>query len=501
MAKPTPYKHGILGSLNFSNNLNLFRKTGKNVYNESAMADLTPGAREKIIQKYSGALGLQPENNFAAPIDEYCKAQVTALDKILAEKTIPPDEIERIKTAFAKEQQAILDEAKLFDKTIPGQAKAATHPEVFVEFAREQRQKLFDKISALKPEAPRTPVAADTSADTSLTSGDGAPADDETSLTMGADAPKPNVKLSNAINTALTKALEKPKEALEKNLAETITALHEAARRERDLIGWLAAAECASRRVTMEHKKGTFPKGYPKDYTVMMQAGGEAQQKIEKLHTAIKEKNEKKIEAAGGIHTPSGRDVAVTTNEKQLTFSLTFPKYDSEWSRSSLLRGPLGFVLPLAGKSGYYNDARHNTKADLLFQAALVRNTGAKTIITSIQHNNPKIAKMLAREAYEAAREIGYEAKEITINVNGAAWSKEQLMEEEMYLSGQSVKVDTDISGQLASHTRGLESQLETPGKGTTRFKREMADLRTIHDDAKKAAAPAPDGDPAAPAV
>ncbi|MDF1645816.1 MAG: hypothetical protein P1U61_02385 [Legionellaceae bacterium] len=242
------------------------------------------------------------------------------------------------------------------------------------------------------------------------------------------------------IRTELKEAQKKSEETLKNDLNKTVTELHEAAKRERDLIGWLLASECAQRK--LKHKT-QFSK-IPTDYTVLMTT--EIQDKVHQLHQAIQAKDERAIQDAGGIRTPSGLDIIVGKDDKgNLLFSVKFPP---------LLRG-----------RGYYTDSRHNSKADLVFQAALVHDTGAESIVTNITHENPAIAKQLAQEAFAAARQVGFPRSKITIQMHGSTMKPDELFEETLnevnYQNQHPPKVNVDVSEELAQHEQNIQQKLE----------------------------------------
>ncbi len=242
----------------------------------------------------------------------------------------------------------------------------------------------------------------------------------------------------DALAKELQAAQKDARKKFEDDLNSTVNALQVAAQRERDLIGWLAASECAQRRLQQQ----TFFSKPSSDYTSLMT--GDMQLKIKQLHTAIKEKDTKKIGQAGGIRTPSGQGIEVgkSTND-QLTFSIKFPG--------------------LISNRGYYTNARHNTKADLLFQAALVRGTGASTIITDINHSNPAMEKQLIQEAYDAAIEIGYNPDEITITAKGNKVDPKDIHKtivESPFVHQKSEESHVDVSKELAGLTQSIQQQL-----------------------------------------
>lgn len=218
------------------------------------------------------------------------------------------------------------------------------------------------------------------------------------------------------IKSELEAEQKKARDNLEKKLNESVNNLHVAAQRERDLIGWLLATEVALKRI----KQHAFFSTTPSDYTVMMT--GDVHDKVQKLQqtlqkaqqdsTMTSENVQNEIAQAGGLRAPSGLDIIVSKNGKtqQLTFSVKFP--------------------PLFMQRSFYTDPKHHSQATLLFQAALVRYTGAETILTNINHTNQKMATQLAREAFVAAQKVGYQPDEITIQINGKPIKREDLFEE-----------------------------------------------------------------------
>ena len=72
----------------------------------------------------------------------------------------------------------------------------------------------------------------------------------------------------------------------------------------------------------------------------------------------------------------------------------------------------------------------------------------------------------LAREAFEAAREIGYKRKEIKIKLNGAIIEEKDLFTEKLEHQGQQQpQVDVDNSEGLAGLTRQGEAEIANPTK------------------------------------
>lgn len=109
----------------------------------------------------------------------------------------------------------------------------------------------------------------------------------------------------------------------------------------------------------------------------------------------------------------SGRKITPIANAQGLGFSMNFP-------------APMFDPL-------YYTSSEHNTKADLVCMVELIKVSGAKEIevnITSGFFKNPKRALRLAQEAWEAALEVGFDEKDITIMIDGSPRTKEQLYQD-----------------------------------------------------------------------
>jgi|GEM_PF-2286756 len=111
-----------------------------------------------------------------------------------------------------------------------------------------------------------------------------------------------------------------------------------------------------------------------------------------------------------GLTALSGKKITVTADGQGLGFSMDFPR-------------------PIFDP-GYYTSSQHNTKGDLLSMAELVKATGAKSITGTITCDNPKMARRLAQEAYEAALEVGFDEEKITIYMNGQKMTAETLFQD-----------------------------------------------------------------------
>lgn len=153
--------------------------------------------------------------------------------------------------------------------------------------------------------------------------------------------------------------------------------------------------------------------------------GGQAQSKFMEL-----------IAPNQGFTSLSGRKINVGANDQGLTFQMSFP-------------------APLFSP-GYYLSREHNTKADLVCMAELIKATGAKNIYFNIDCRNPKRKQQLMQEAYEAALEVGdFES----ITINGEKITKENMHEKLYKHTNSKTKEETNKyqgKEQLAQQLQGI---------------------------------------------
>ncbi|MDF1826802.1 MAG: hypothetical protein P1U39_00765 [Legionellaceae bacterium] len=174
-----------------------------------------------------------------------------------------------------------------------------------------------------------------------------------------------------------------------------------------------------------------------------------------------------------GLTALSGRKINVVAADQGLSFQMNFP-------------------IPLFSP-GYYLSREHNTKADLVSMADLIKQTGAKNIYFNIDCRDPEMRQRLKQEAYEAALEVG---DFDSITINGEKITKDN-MHEKLYqdLDPQS-KQDTgkyQRKEQLAKDLKKAadnrraevkQAQAQEATKQQTAFKHTMHETRTALDKA-----------------
>jgi hypothetical protein len=409
------------------NFLNYFSNFGKSKYDDAAVVDISELMRERLLTQYTPGLdlGASSEKTFKKHLDTYFKAQKTKVVEIAEKHKLTPEQLAALQKKLDEQHATIQADAEAFDaytKKVP----AITHPDDLQTVAHKERDKL---LAAIKPLNLEEIIAALSNA----VSIEQAPADNpaaEITTLANYDATQtpeeqPDIE---AIKTALAESEKETKDTLEKNLNDTLTDMHRIAQQKRDLIGWLAASNRAQARYRNAGPLGSHPK---QDYDVRMTP--KDKETVDQLATAIQANNAETFKHLE-LKTPSDTPIAVGNDDKgKLTFNINFPD--------------------ATNRPGYYTNARHNTKADLLFQAGLVKSTGAKSIVTNITHNDPKLVKQLAREALEAAREVGYPDDKITIKIRGDEQKHEDLIKytdpKKTNARGEAVQYNVDKSEAL----------------------------------------------------
>ena len=231
----------------------------------------------------------------------------------------------------------------------------------------------------------------------------------------------------------LNKAHLEEKQALEDKLNKTIEDLNKTVEQRHELIRWLLAGK----RMQMKSRNPSVT------------MTGAMQDEVHTLRQAIEAGDVQPL--TGSMKSPSGLQIDVNKDSNgQLTFSMTFPN--------------------LGSGRNFFTHPRHNSKADLLHQAHLIRATGAKKITTNITHTNKEMAKQLAREAFEAALQAGFlnteSHRNITIKIQGQPMSEAELFEH----------VYTDKTGN--EHKSNLSKSAEWIQKGVdARAKSQPSDV------------------------
>jgi hypothetical protein len=194
-----------------------------------------------------------------------------------------------------------------------------------------------------------------------------------------------------------------------------------------------------------------------------------------------------------GLTALSGKKITVTANDQGLGFALNFP-------------------APILDPN-YWSSSEHNTKADLVCLAELVKATGAKTITTTIKSGmfpNPERELMLAQEAWEAALEVGFEEDKITIKMGNKTFTKENLKDLYEDLDKQSGKETGKHAGKQerakSFQETAANARADAATKSAKNAPKEIEQQQKVFKDAMAAGrnnleklAPTPPSESAAP--
>jgi hypothetical protein len=217
---------------------------------------------------------------------------------------------------------------------------------------------------------------------------------------LGAGATDAQVdELKKEMLAELEKSQKAELEKFEKGINYRIKKIHEAAQIERDRVSYLATLythnEDMRKEIEALHQQNRGTGGVSASFT--LQEPNRALfhgMEIKDLHT---------------LRTVTGRliDVKKNPDGSLSSFSMTLPNR----------------IL----SSSYYKSAHNNVKADMKSITDAVYATGKTAVTANIEHKDPEHALELARAAYEAALESGFDEKHITIRVNGQEKKAEDL--------------------------------------------------------------------------
>jgi len=455
-----------LGAINIFHSLNVFRQTENYRYNEERLQQMSPVHREAMIQGYNDALGIPNPDAFEKHIKTYLKT-----------KSLPDNISEEEKQEFKAlnaQKDLITQEVALFTQAIQ-ELPANTHAETLSQVAKAEQNRLLVNLQKFDSDwdtfttkiKNKTP-APDAAAAAAATAASDATTAAATPIITAGEAGDLTAALGT-IGENLANGQSDAFNALETNLTSTVTEMHRAAQLERGRIPLLATLTANKRKLKnfslMSSFTGLFTKKTPSPDGVVMTGqdqteikslrkamqkqdlSAEDQASLEAAQTKIKhaksalakatengeeakikqykdeieahQKTIKKLQAKGqagrqaaantineltgydpGFKSLSGQKITVSADDQGLGFSLDFPRAIFD--------------------PGFYTSSEHNTKADLVCLAELVRASGAKNIEMTVNNSfSPDKAKRLAREAWESALETGFSKDQITINMNG----------------------------------------------------------------------------------
>jgi hypothetical protein len=481
---------------------NYFRDYQDIAYSPNLSA-IDPVIRNHFLQGYQNEyLGLTKDTaSFTKPLETYFTTQNEQFNKALEKKgrELNVAEQEELETFNAREAR-IKREIVLFEEEFAN-VGATVHPGDLAERAKDEKKELLDKLDALQENREAflgklgivlTPTAtAEATVTGGTTAGKEEEKDDAEARITGGDSKK----TAKAKDEGFQQTAKEARETLEKSLDESITTLHEAAELEQRMLS-LAIVLTKNKRRFQYEQMSTFgmymasinpfsnADGDPVVASAMeldphdVTFTGNDQHFIEQLHAAFRGKNADAINSInGGLASMSGRSIKATKGEdNSLSFGMSFPSWNSD--------------------SRYYTNEQHNTKADLLCMAELVRNTGAKTIEIHFNYRNPKIAEQLVREAYAACQEAGYspideseegkkKPQEITIILNGKPVPLEDLtsvtvgQESDGRTQRTQKKIPLSEGREFAARAKRKRDEFEAPNaEKQADMKRRLEDIK-----------------------
>lgn len=254
----------------------------------------------------------------------------------------------------------------------------------------------------------------------------------------------------NQMLTALAASQKTALEAFEKTLNADITALHKAAQTERDRVAIFAALRQGNEAMQKAFDSA-YLKGNQQDRVSLGISGESAVFKGVSFDNMV-------TEVGNNFKSLTGQDISVTPSEGGYEIGLKFP-------------------APLF--SSYYSNRANNAKVDWLVAAHLMKLSGEENPQVNVDFpHRPKLALKLARDGYEALREVGYADKNITVMVNGKKYTVEELFKD---APNRKQELDARISQNAAS--------VGSPASDQALMKQEMdAQRKTL---TKPAVAPA----------
>ena len=140
--------------------------------------------------------------------------------------------------------------------------------------------------------------------------------------------------------------------------------------------------------------------------------------------------------------------------------------YDGENNRVSL-------KLPhrILGNPLYYLSGENNIKNDIKSLPEAIQRLGFKAITMDLNHDNQKYALKLAREAYAACRETGFDEKNIKIKVNG-----ELMTADKIFAGHGALKQQIDL--RAARYKADREKLNERSAMSTPEFKAKVMGIK-----------------------
>lgn len=142
----------------------------------------------------------------------------------------------------------------------------------------------------------------------------------------------------------------------------------------------------------------------------------------------------------------------------------------------------------------FYVSSSNNRKESIMMMPLALKAQGCDEVTMTINHPNKEYAKLLAREAYEACREAGFETKDIKIVMNDEVFSEEKTGEIRSKLFSDCGSRFDAAEAQAHKNATDwerarVESEAAAPRKPITEFKATVDDCRQAQRKAEAAAA------------
>jgi len=209
-------------------------------------------------------------------------------------------------------------------------------------------------------------------------------------------------------------------DVFEKAFIADSTALHQAAKLEQKRVSFFALMRQENEEIRKKINNAYMNKGAGH---VDVSMGGESA--VLKDRT-LDEMMEIITDVQGNFKSLTGQSIsAQKTASGAYTFSIQYPS--TMWSR-------------------YYSHRSNRSKVDALVMANLLKLSGEENPVVRVDgfQKNPAIALKLARDLYEAAREVGYPEKNITVIINGKKQTVDELFKD---APSRRAEMETRIKG------------------------------------------------------
>jgi hypothetical protein len=207
-------------------------------------------------------------------------------------------------------------------------------------------------------------------------------------------------KVKTDMLAQLKQSQEKELEKFDKANNDTLNKLHEVSARERARVARLARLEVMDERNSKEIEKLREANIKPDDAMVSVSFSD----KDKRAH--YKGMSPSDFPTVYGV---TGRPI--TYNKESQTFSIDLP---------NRIFSPL-----------YYSGWKSDLKSDMMEIAESVWACGYSHIEMSVEHSDPEHALELAKQAYAAAREQGFDSDKVTVNVNGKVLSAKEIFKDD----------------------------------------------------------------------